>query len=55
MTDLKKLEDLFKNFFDSKGVILDEPIDTAWFEEQQKMYEWGMNQYKTLFPAEEEE
>jgi hypothetical protein len=51
--DFVNLEAQLNNFLKEKGVVLDEPIDAKWMDEQYKLYEWGMNQYNTLFPAED--
>ena len=51
--DFVNLEAQLNNFLKEKGAVLDEPIDAKWMEEQSKLYEWGMNQYNTLFPAED--
>ena len=51
--DFVNLEEQLNNFLKEKGIVLDEPIDAKWMEEQSKLYEWGINRYNTLFPAED--
>ena len=51
--DFVNLEAHLNNFLKEKGAVLDEPIDAKWMEEQSKLYEWGMNQYNTLFSVED--
>jgi hypothetical protein len=48
--DFEKLEAQLNNFLEEKGLVLDEPIDAEWMQEQVGLYEWGLKQYKTLFP-----
>jgi hypothetical protein len=50
--DFVDVEAQLNNFLKEREVVLDEPIDAKWMQEQSKLYEWGLKQYKTMFPEE---